>query len=93
LSDLPAIITSVAGAVATAGGAVTWLWNKVEARFQEVESELEKCREREKTSMEVAAKHLLVIELLWQAASKNKAAAPTLARCKERLDKLKESKP
>jgi hypothetical protein len=93
MSDWPAIISTTATALGTGGGGVVWLYRRVDARFKKVEGELEKCRQRELRASEIASKHLLVIELLWQAASKSKAAAPVLARCKEHLDKLKENTP
>lgn len=83
MSDLAAIITASASVLTVTGGAIAFVWNKVEKGFGEIRGELDKCRQRDAT-------RLLVIELLWQAASKSKAAAPVLARCKEHLDKLKE---
>lgn len=92
MTDWAAIITAAGSTLGPMGVGVGWLYRRVDARFKKVEGELEKCRQREVRGAEVAAKHLLVIELLWQAASKSKAAAPVLARCKEHLDKLKEGK-
>lgn len=85
MSDWPAIISATATALGTGGGGVVWLYRRIDARFRKVEGQLERCRKAETA-------HLVVIELLWQAAAKSKAAAPVLARCKEHLDKLKEGK-
>lgn len=94
------LLTAIVGALSLLGGGVAWLWRRVEKGFAEVKAELKACQEREAAATrretalqlsfrEQAAKHLLVIELLWQAASKSKASAPTLARCKQHLDDLK----
>lgn len=92
MTDWAAIITAAGTTIVPLGGGIGWLYRRVDARFKKVEGELEKCRQREVRAADVAAKHLLVIELLWQAASKSKAAAPVLERCKVHLDKLKEDK-
>lgn len=81
MTDWPAIITAATGLLTVLGGGFAWLWREVKA----IKSQQQECQKRE-------AKLIMVIELLWQAASKSKAAAPVLARCKEHLDKLKEDK-
>lgn len=90
MSDIATIITAIVGAAGSAGTGIIWLANRIDKRFKAVEAELLKCRQREALSMKVAGKHLIVIELLWQVASKNKAAVPVLARCKEHLDDLRQ---
>lgn len=98
MSDVPAIITSVAGALVSAGGAVAWLWNKVERRFEKIETELEACRAREAQASKREAgllihanKHLAVIELLWQEVERRSRGAPNavLGRARKLLDDLK----
>lgn len=91
MSEIAAIITSVVGALAAAGSAVAWLWNKVEKRFAEVEAELKKCQARERTASEREAKHLTVIELLWQEVERRSRGSPNavLGRARKLLDELK----
>lgn len=99
MSEIAAIITSVVGALAVAGGAVKWLWSKVERRFEKVEAELAACQAREahaaKREAELmihASKHLMVIELLWQEVERRSRGAPNavLGRARKLLDDLKE---
>lgn len=91
MSEAAAIIGAVVTALTPAGVGIAWLWRRVELGFKDVRGELRKCQEREIASSKVTAKQLIVIELLWQAASKSKAAAPVLARCKQHLDELNET--
>jgi hypothetical protein len=98
MNDLPAIITSTVGALTAAGAAVTWLWNKVEKRFEHIEDELAACRAREAKAskreavlMIHANKHLAVIELLWQEVERRSRGAQNqvLERARKLLDDLK----
>ncbi|MBA4010073.1 MAG: hypothetical protein C0486_15010 [Erythrobacter sp.] len=103
MSDLAAIITAGVGALGTLGGGVTWLWARVEKRFSEVERKLEACERREADSTkrertlemsmrDQAAKHVTVIELLWQEIERRSRGAPNavLGRARKLLDDLKE---
>jgi hypothetical protein len=93
MSDVATIITAAGGfvtALVPLGGGIKWLSARNDRRFKSIEDKLAACERREKTHNETTSKQLIVIELLWQAASKSKAAAPVLARCKEHLDDLKE---
>lgn len=99
MSEIATLVTSVAGALATVAGGVAWLWNKVEKRFQDVEKELDACRQREASAakretnlMLHAQKHLMVIELLWQEIERRSRGAPNavLGRARKVLDDLKE---
>jgi hypothetical protein len=99
MSDIAVLITSGVGALTAAGGAVAWLWNKIEKRFEKVEAELEACRQRESNAkaresqlMLHATKHLMVIELLWQEVERRSRGAPNavLGRARKLLDALKE---
>lgn len=99
MSDLAAVVTSVGSALAVAGGAVKWLWGKVENRFATIEAELAACQEREvkaarrETALMIHAnKHLMVIELLWQEVERRSRGEPNavLGRARELLDDLKE---
>lgn len=66
-------------------------------RLTEIEKQLEECREREQVSHLRRAKHLTVIELLWQEVlrlsprtSSRKAKNTVLDRAKHLLDELKD---
>lgn len=88
MSDLAAILTAAGGLLVPVGTGIAWLANRTDKRFKAVEQKLAKCEQREIASSKITAKQLIVIELLWQVASKSKSAAPVLARCKEHLDEL-----
>jgi hypothetical protein len=91
MSEVAVLMTSVVGALTAAGSAVAWLWTKVEARFDDVEKKLEACEQRELLHKDTTAKHLIVIELLWQVARKSRGASDVLERCEKLLDDLKEA--
>lgn len=88
MSEIASIMTAAAALLVPVGTGIGWLANRTDKRFKAVESKLVKCEEREAASSKITAKQLIVIELLWQVASKSKTAAPVLARCKEHLDEL-----
>lgn len=103
MSEIAALITAISGALAVLGGGVAWLWARVEKGFREVKTELEACRKREADAHESAAalkvalrereaKHLTVIELLWQEINRRSRGAPNavLIRAGKLLDDLKE---
>ena len=92
MSEIAAIITSIVGALAVAGGAVKWLWGKVEARFAKIEADLKLCKERELKAMKREGALLRVIELLWQEIERRSRGAPNavLGRARKLLDDLKE---
>jgi hypothetical protein len=92
VSEIAVLITSVVGALTAAGGAVTWLWAKVEARFKDVEQKLEDCEKRELRQKDTTAKHLIVIELLWQEVERRtRGPNPVLERAGKLLDDLKQA--
>lgn len=103
MSELAAIITAGTGAVGLLGGGFAWLWARVEKGFDKVESELAACRARETESSrreaklivqvrETSAKHITVIELLWQEVERRSRGSPNavLTRARKLLDDLKE---
>lgn len=85
MSEFAAIITAGSGLLTVLGGGFAWVWREVKG----IKSGLAECEKRERAAKDREAKYLIVIELLWQAAAKSKAAAPVVARCKEHLDDLK----
>lgn len=89
MSAMAELLTAIVGLLTVLGGAVAWLWGRVEKGFKEVRAELKKCQHREKRAAATTAKQLIVIELLWQIAPKNRTAADVLERCKHLLEELK----
>lgn len=96
MSDIPAIIAAIAGALVPVGGAVAFVWNKIESRFRTIEGLLDECQERERAHQqrehghqERRGVHLTVIELLWQEVAGHNPQARGLQRAKRLLDDLK----
>jgi len=92
MSELAALITAGTGAVTVLGGGIAWLWRRVEKGFADVKIELAKCQARERKATDREAKHLIVIELLWQEVERRSRGAPNavLGRGRKILDDLKE---
>lgn len=98
------VITAVAGGggfLVPAGGAIAFVWNKIErravvrekaneARFTKIEQDLAECRRREVESQERRAIQLTVIELLWAKVKELDPSAHVLDRAKHLLDELKQ---
>ncbi|MXO73590.1 hypothetical protein [Alteraurantiacibacter buctensis] len=84
MSDLAAIITAATGLLVALGGAIAWLWNKLENRFTAIEQRAEGCEER-------SAVQTTVIELLWQELERvTPDGSKVLARALKLLNDLKE---
>lgn len=86
MSDTAALITAV---VTPLGGAIAFVWIKIETRFKSIEARLEECRLRELDSQRRSTVKLTVIELLWQEIERNGTDNPVLRRAKRLLDGLK----
>lgn len=91
MEHLPALITAVVTLLATIGAGLRWVWVQIQTRFERIEAELEKCHQREASSTERRAKHLIVIELLWQEVQhlSPHGENAVLVRAKHLLDELK----
>jgi hypothetical protein len=89
MSDWAAIIGAFATLLTVLGGALRFLWNKVERRFDEIEAQLEACREREASASKINATQLTVIELIWNDLKKLQPKSGTLARAHKLLEDLK----
>lgn len=103
MSELAAIITAGTGAVGLLGTGIGFLWRRVEKGFREVKHDLEACQKREAESSkreanlrialrETSAKHVTVIELLWQEVERRSRGTPNavLGRARKLLNDLKE---
>lgn len=90
MNDIAGIITAIVALLALLGGGFRFLWNKIEARFCYIESELEKCRRREIASSERRSIQVTVIELLWQEVKRHMPDSDVLVRAKKLLDDLKQ---
>lgn len=85
IEHLAPIIAAITGLIVPVGGAIAWLWNKIEKRFTEIEKALDQCRDD-------SAVKLTVIELMWQEIERLSPASAVLARVKKLLDEMR-SKP
>lgn len=97
MTDWPATIGAIAGALVPAGGGIAFVWNKIEARFRKIEGQLDECHTRERQHQarehehqERRAVQLTVIELLWQEVSRLAPETNVLVRAKRLLDGLKD---
>jgi hypothetical protein len=89
MADWAAIIGAIASLLTILGGALRFLWIKIAQRFDQIEDQLEACREREAASMRINATQLTVIELIWNDLKKLQPKSGTLARAHKLLEDLK----
>ena len=84
----------IAGAIVAAltpiGGGFAFIWNKIEKRFTEIETQLAECHGREKAGLERRATQLTAIELMWQEIERLAPGSAVLTRVKKLLDDLKD---
>lgn len=90
--DLAAILIAGTGALGSLGTAFAFIWNKVEARFKELERKVEECEQREKKALVEKAQQLTVIELLWQEVQHLAPNSEVLERAGRLLDSLRSAK-
>ena len=90
MSEIAGIITAIVAALTTLGAAGKFIWDKIEARFQAIDAELDHCRTRETKSIERRMVQLSVIEILWQEVVRHAPSSPALGRAKHLLDDLKQ---
>lgn len=91
IEHLPALITAAVTLLTALGAGARWVWLQIQARFEKIEADLEKCHQREVLSHERRAKHLTVIELLWQEVLRlSPKGTKVLGRAKHLLDELKD---
>lgn len=86
-------ITAIVAIGTPIGGAIAWLWNKLEQRFVGIEKALAECKEREVASQDRRAKRDTVIELLIQAIKHmhpESWSSPALEGAKIMLKELKD---
>ena len=82
MTDIGSIAGAVAIIAAPVGGAIAWLWNKIEKRISRVEANQEACEAR-------SAVQLTVIELLWLEIRRHAPASPVIERVRELLEEIK----
>lgn len=58
------LIVAGVAALTAAGGAVRFIWTKLEQRFLHIEKQLEECRKREDRQGQRRAVYMLAVELL-----------------------------
>ena len=87
--DWAATIVAVGTPLTAAGGAGKFIWDKVQTRFEKIEADLESCRTRENSSITREAKHIAVIELLWNEVASLAPNSRALKRGKHIMDSLK----
>lgn len=88
--SVPEIIGIGVAALTPLGAAGAFVWNKIEKRFGQIETQLEECHDRERDSLDRRAVQLTVIELLWQEVKRLAPDADILVRAKKLLDDLKD---
>ena len=84
MTDWAAIIVAVSGLMGTLGGAVSWLWLKLERRLTRLEADVRQCEDKRGIQ-------LTVIELLWAELKRLAPDTPIFDRAKRLLDDLKNS--
>ena len=87
LGEILGIGVSALGSLGAAGALI---WNKIDARFKEIDNKLDECETRERDSLDRRAVQLTVIELLWQEVKRTVPASDVLQRAKKLLDGLKD---
>lgn len=82
MSDLPAIIVAATGTLGTFGVAARFLYNKVETRFNHMETKLEECAKRDRAGLEYRILSSTLIDVLYSELkrSRPRSAALTTAR-------------
>ena len=102
VDTVSSVISAGAGVAGILGGAIAFLWGRVEWNNSKIKRELAKCQAREIAQRQrehqiVIGNHehraalTIVIELLWQEIQRLSPDAIVLKRAKRLLDDLKDS--
>ena len=89
MSEVAAIIMAIVAALGSLGAAFKFVWDKIEARFDAMQEQLDHCNVRDIENRDRRAVQLSVIELLWQEVLRHAPDSPVLARAKSLLEDLK----
>ena len=87
VAELVALFTAIGTPLVTAAG---FVWRKIEARFKEIESELDKCRQGREIDQERRTTQVSVIEILWQEIMRLAPDSPALQRADKLMGDLKQ---
>lgn len=87
--DWAAIIGAIATLLTVIGGALRFLYLKLERRFTDIEAQLEACRRREMAATRINSTQLTVIELLWSEVKRIQPRSNALQRAHKLLEDLK----
>jgi len=86
-ADLIVACTSLAGA---AGGALAFVWNRIEKSIKSIKAELGEHKQRLEECQRDHSIKRVVIELLWQVVERHAPDDPSLLRAKKLLDESKD---
>lgn len=89
MSEIAQSIAILTPTLTAVGGAIGWLWSRIEKRFKEVDLELAKCRRREKVSDRRRAALITIIELLWRGVEREAPDSAELHRVQKLMDDYK----
>jgi len=101
VGDASSIVTAGVSVAGVLGTSIAWVWAQIwrgrrrdEIRFKRIESDLEKCRQREDKQKTRSAGQLTIIELLFVEVRRflnltGQHHSPALTRAKALMDKLK----
>jgi putative protein kinase ArgK-like GTPase of G3E family len=89
VSHIAGILTATVALLALLGGGIKWLWAVVERRFEKIEKELKKCRDREDRSDARRARMWTVIEILIDALERLDPEDRLLRRAKDMVQAIK----
>ena len=84
------IAGTVVAVLTPIGGAIGFVWTKVEARFASIEKKLEECQAREDLGQERRGVLVAVAELLWQELKRVSPRSAALVRARQLLDQVRE---
>lgn len=89
VGDATSIVAAGVSVASVLGGAIAWLWARVEKANREIRAELKKCEERETRGKARRSCLTTIIELFWQEVSRLAPESPVLKRAEKLLDDMK----
>jgi len=90
-AEVATVITASVALLGVLGGAIKFVWSKIESRFARIEKELAECRKRDARGTRRRAVQRTVIELLWQEVTRlSPDTSSAQLRAKGLMDELKQ---
>lgn len=88
--DVPGTILAVVALLTPIGGAIAYLWAKIESRFTTIEKQLAECERRDHRNTRALTLYETALTVVMDELERHNSASPALAQARKLLHQLSE---